>query len=388
MPTLTPLSTLISRMQRYQAASKTEEQYLVRDLDEAIASLRQELLLPWAMKKGTIRVFKDVFLYPLASDHDELSFIDTQKENAGFMERPKYRYTSFQEFLEDVDNRNDIAEVWDQGTRLLALRYHPAFLSAVQLDSAEDTTRYAASGDASGITLDEVVYSEGNGSIRFTNTVSSGTATVRVTLQSAVSDTNYKRKYLFVKVYLSGAPTSVTIKFLKDNGNYLQASITKQFSGQDLVANDWNLLAIDLNAATATGTIDGEFNYVDVSLVGAPAGTYNIDASYLREWELQDYWYYSSYSVATVGQVAANQEFFFNSSEVYSTDSQLNGDKEWSWVIVYDALLTTVGDTENDKVAQLISAKRARAWNKLMEKYPDSSPIIITHKWRFANQLN
>lgn len=386
MATLTLLSTIISRMQRWQFASKVEEQYLVRDLDDALRSLRREVTPPWMLKKSTLRVFDDVLKYPVASDHGDMIYLDRDGDTVeDFSERARFRYTSLQEFFEDPDNRNDLAEIWENGTRYLGVRYKDRKTSSQILDNGETVGNYTASGDASSPTLDQVVYKEGNGSIKFTVTNSAGSATMTVA-PTSLSDSNYKRKYFFVSVYLDAAPTSITLRFGNDASNHLSKTVTTQFSGETFKADDWNVLAFDLNEGTVTGTITSTaFGYYAVILTGAATGTYYIDAAYLRSWTLLDYWYASTFNVATVGNSTGNQEYFFNSSEIYSTDSQLIGDSEWVDVVMYDALLTAAMDNENMRVAEGLIGKRKRAWDLLVEKYPDLAPIILTLRWRFEN---
>jgi len=188
---LTTLSQILDRMNRYPVISKIEEQYLVRDLDEAIRGQRREIVFPWNIKKTTLRVFKDVLEYPVASDHDELVLLDNSEKQ--FARRAQFRFTSLSQFYEDPDYRNDLADIWDQGTKFLGVRYRPLSLSSVMLDSAEVAANASASGTASDPVLDNVVFKEGNGSIRYN--VTAGTATMKMAFGSSVNDANYKRKY-------------------------------------------------------------------------------------------------------------------------------------------------------------------------------------------------
>jgi len=100
---------------------------------------------------------------------------------------------------------------------------------------------------------------------------------------------------------------------------------------------------------------------------------------------LFDYWYYTRYFVATLGSSIPDQEFLFNSVEVYSTDSELVGDDEWADVIMYDALLITINEVENDRIYNEIKRRREVAWAKLEEKYPDMTPLITTNRYNFNN---
>lgn len=383
MPTRTNLSDILSRMDRWDSIVSQEEQYKVRDLDSAIRKLRRRTVLPWTLQKSTLRVFQDVLEYPMASDHDELAFMDNEKKS--FAEKPRFRFTSIKEFYEDINYRNDLAEIWDGNDRFLGIRYRTKNASSVLLNNAETVGDWTASNDASSPTAETVVYKEGNGSIRFTNTSSAGTATMKGNLTSNQTDGNYKRKYHFMLVYLDAVPTSISLRYHIDSSNYLETTgITTQFSGQALKADDWNLVAHDLNSADAVGTISATptFTYEEIDLVGAATGTYYIDASYVRQWELLDYWYYSKNLIALVGETTANQEYFYNSSGVYSTDSQLVGDSEWADAIMFEALLETAINLENGVLINQFKGDRDNAMRELDKKYPNLIPIITTSKWR------
>jgi len=392
MAELTNLSTLINRMQRWQVLSTVEEQYLVRDLDEALRTLKRTIRPPWNLKKGSLKVFSGVLEYPVASDHDELAFLDDPKNPSYYSDRPRFRYTSLKEFYENPDDRNDLAEIWDEGTKYLGVRYNPIDGDqAVRLDDAEDDDYWTGSGDAGTPVEDTTFYKFGNGSIRVPITSSTGTATIKNTLLTAYSDSEYKKKYHFKWVYLDAVPTSITLRLHIDASNYLETSgITTQFNGQSLKADSWNLVAQDLNTATETGTVSttSSFAYEECDLVGASTGTYYFDKSEILEWSLMDYWYYSTYNIATVGEIVANQEYFMNSSEVYSTDSQLVGDSEWADVIMYEAMLIALTDKEvKENVMSLIYSKRSQAWDDLISKYPSLEPLMTTLKYRFTNDF-
>lgn len=379
---LTALSTLLDRMDAYQTIANVETVYKVRFLDEALRAIRRETQFPWMLKKTSLRVFEDVLEYPVASDHDELAYLDNNKEYYGA--RARFRYTSLPEFYEDPNNRNDLAEIWESGTKYLGVRYSPSKAGSTKLNSAETASDWTASGTASSPTLDEVIYKKGSGSIRFS--VTAGTATMVNTI-TAVTDSNYLRKYHFKWIYLDAAPTSITLRLRVDASNLLSTTVTTQYSGQAFAADAWNLVGHDLNAATVTGTIGTSptFTSESFSLNGAAAGTYYVDESHLRSWENLDYFYYSIFNVALVGQTVGNQEYFFNSSGVFSTDSQLVGDTEWTDVILYDAILTGMADKENKSLVFFIAEKRRIAWDALFEQYPSLRPIIITSKYNFID---
>jgi len=209
-----------------------------------------------------------------------------------------------------------------------------------------------------------------------------------VETMGAFQDENYKTKYYFRWVYLTSVPTSIVLRFGNDASNYIGATVTAQFGGQDFVANDWNLIAIDLNG-TATGTIDDSaFDYAYISIVGPTSGNAYLGPAYLRSWVLMDYWYYSIYNVRSASASVLDKEYFYNdTTNAYNTSDMLVGESEWIDVITFDAILTTLADSKNTDVIQLIQSKREKAWEKIQQKYPDMSPVIITSSWNFGTQF-
>jgi hypothetical protein len=374
-------------MDRWPDVQNQETQYKIRDLDSALRELKRTIQPPWTLVRGSLKVFPDVLEYPVASGHDELAYIDKDKIDS-YSSAAKFYNTSLQQFYEMVNaTRNLITEIWDQGTKMLGVNYKDESLSSHRLNGAETASEYTGSGDAGTPVLDIVLYKKGNASIRVPITLLASTATIKNTL-TAFTDTKYKSKYHFKWIYLAAVPTSITMRFQVNDSVYLETTgITTQFSGQALVAEQWNLVAHNLDEATEVGAITTASSWASekIILIGAATGSYYIDQSDLREWTLLDYWYYSRYFVATLSATSPDQEFFFNSEEVYSEDSELVGDDEWADVIMYDALLITVNETENQVIYAEIGRRRGIAWDKLQEKYPDMTPLITTQRYRFNN---
>lgn len=376
-------------MNRWQEIYAIEEQYKVRDLDSAIRELRRDFKFPWTLKKSSIKIFKDVTEYPVASDHDELAFIEESNIDA-YADSARYHNTSIKEFYQQVqEQRNNIAEIWDGGTKYLGVRYKDSDLESIMLSTAEVVGDYAVSDDATAVAADTVNYKKGNGSMKITIVSSTGSASIKNTFSTAISDSSYKSKYHFAWIYLDAVPTSIEMRLQTDDSNYLATTVTTQFSGQAFKADQWNLIAQDLNTATAVGTFNSaSIASQIITLTGAATGTYYLDQTDLREWKLQDYWYYSLYNVLTETATTADQEYFYNSSETYSTSSKLLGDSEWADVIMYDACMTAINEKENKTVFGLIAQKRQDAWNSLMTRYPMLKQLITTNRYRYTYDYN
>lgn len=390
----TKLSTIIARMQRFQdVLQNNNEVYQVRDIDEAIRAFRRLSQFPWSQQKGSLRVFSDVKEYPVSADHDELAYLDDSKET-NYAQKARFKYTSLQQFYEDPNNRNQIAEIWDGNQRTLGVNFKTLNLSNQKLDNAETASYYTGTGDASTPVLDQVFYKEGNGSIRVPVTYSTGTATIKCALPNTLSDTLYKRKYHFRWVYLPVAPTSIEMRLQTNDLNYLATSaITTQFNGLPFKAGQWNLIAHDLNTATETGTFVETSIASEKIILTIPAtgsGNYYIDAGYLREWALMDYWYYSIYNIIASGGTTASKEYFYDdaATPAYDANDSLVGDSEWADCLMYWAIVTTLIDTKaKQEVITRFEARMNDAWNALINKYPSLEPVIITDKYNFVDDF-
>ena len=381
----TLLSKVLSNMNAWQDISNIGEEYKVRALDSGLRSLRRDTVFPWTIQKGSLRVFDDVLEYPVESDHDEIAYIDNTKGD-GFSARARFTYTSLQQFFEDVqNNRNQIAEIWDGGTKYLGVRYKDISRGSQQLSNAETVGDYSVADDATAVALDNVNFKEGNGSMKITVVSSSGIATILNSFTS-YSDTNYQRKYQFRWIYLGAVPTSIELRLQTSATKYLKTVVTTQFSGQAFKANQWNLIAQDLNTATKVGVFNSaSIASEKVILNGAATGTYYLDNSYARAWELMDYWYYSIYNVVGITSTSADKEYFMDSDDAYETGDYLLGDTEWIGVIMYEALELLMADIENVRLFSVIQRKKREAWDALNAKYPDMVPLITTKRYRFNN---
>jgi hypothetical protein len=218
---------------------------------------------------------------------------------------------------------------------------------------------------------------------------STDTSTVSKTF-SGYSDALYKRKYVFFKVYLSSAPTFISIKFGADSSNYLTKTVSSQFSGQGFVANDWNTVAFDLNSPDSTvGTVSANtiFSYYELSFTGLADGDVYLDEGSMRGWDSMDYYYYSAWNVMSSTATSADKKYFLDSNNQYEPNDSLVCPEEYVDVVMYDAMTTTITDVENSAVYKTLMDKRASAWDNLVKKYPSLEPIIITHGWRFGSQM-
>lgn len=341
--------------------------------------------LPFRRKQSSLRVFDGVTIYPSPSDYDELCFVDN--DEIQYADRARFRYQSFDQFMQDVDNRNDLCEIVDGETTFIGCRYKTQNAQSITVDPAETIANYTCSGDASNPVLDNVFFKEGNGSIRFTVVNNTNSAVIENSF-SSLSDLLYTRKYNFRYIYLSGLPSAISLRFGNDSSNFLYATSTKQFSGQDFKLNSWNLLAFDLNIANTTGIITPTaFDYQALILTGAPSGTYYVDTSYLREWELLDnFWYYHINAVKTNAGVY-QPTFIGADTEAYDVTDYLIGTLEFANYIGYRASLMIAMDKGDDKLIPNINTLQKASGEKIPQRYQMVKPIITNTGYRFKSNM-
>lgn len=382
----TTLAILLEEMNREKDIENLEEQYKVKALDGAIRRLRRESVFPWTIKKASLKVFRDVKEYPVASDHDEMIYLDPTNLSA-YADTARFFNTSLQQFYEDVmSNRNLMTEIWDSGTPMIGVNYKDLGLEAIELDNAETVGNYAASGDATAVAADTVNFKEGSGSIKIAITSSTTIANIVTTFPVALNDSKYKSKYHFRWIYLDAVPTSIEMQLRTSASNYLSTTVTTQFSGQAFKADSWNLIAHDLNAATEVGTFDsGSIASEKIILNGAATGTYYLDTCSLKEWKLFDYWYYSRNVIVASGSSSADQEKFYRDSN-WNTADALVGDQEWIDVILYEAMEGLLVGINNVNLFSYIMRKKKEAWDAFDAKYPNMVPVITTNRWRFDDE--
>lgn len=156
-----------------------------------------------------------------------------------------------------LPNGASITLEYDKGVGRLRLVSARTKLKAV-LDGCS-TTKWTGSGSASTPVLDYTTFYNSPAALRF-NLSASASGNISRTLESQVdlSTDNYEGVgVVFIAVWLPSATafTSIGIKLGNDATNYVDISDTDAFLGS-FVANDWNIIALNLASATETGTVD------------------------------------------------------------------------------------------------------------------------------------
>lgn len=141
------------------------------------------------------------------------------------------------------------------------------------LDACESTTGWTASGTASNVSIDNLNYAVGSGSIKFNMTAGTGVLSITETASLNLS-AMLNQASLFYYLYIPSATvTSTTLRFGSSASNYYSITNTTAYDGTALSVG-WNLIGGTWASATVVGspTVTA-INYVYVSVTSSAALT-------------------------------------------------------------------------------------------------------------------
>jgi hypothetical protein len=194
------------------------------------------------------------------------------------------------------------------------------------MDSLTEDGTWAASGDATNLTIDDVEYKQGSGCLNFD--VSAGTSLVvsNTTLTAQNYETLQNKSHIILKVYLPTITnfTNIAVRWGNDlTANYWEKTETVPAGNTDLKAG-WNTFAFSWGSATETGSPDSEtIDSFRITLTYSSATTdtdfrlddLRIGASVDMELEY--------YSLAMVKNASGAYQLEFNADDVTQTDTLL-----------------------------------------------------------------
>lgn len=225
-------------------------------IERTARQLAQKISIPTAMGRSNITLYDGVIDYLCPSDIFGSSIIDLRPQGIT-------RYPSdfvYKDFITDFDrnkayltNGTEVTFESRKGTdiiRIVSTRPIPK----IELDPMTATTGWVAAGSASGLVLDENVFYQQTGSLRFnltgasTGTITKSTSSVDLTKYIGVG-------VIFLAFRTPSATdlTSIEVRIGSDSTNYYSVSNTTGFLGA-WTTGDWMLVALDLAGATTTGT--------------------------------------------------------------------------------------------------------------------------------------
>jgi len=224
--------------------------------------------------------------------------------------------------------RNRISNVLDYGVdnNLLVINY-PKQLSS-QLHNCDSLTAngtVAASGDATNLTIDTVIFAEGAGALNFDVTAGTSLIITFTDINQVDLESLQNRSHLLLKADLPTITnfTSIRARWGSDASNYFEKTETAP-AGNRTLATGRNTFAFRWADATQTGTPDVEkIDYIQIVITFSASTTdtdFRLDDIRIaKEVEMElDY-----YSLAMVKDTAGDFQIGFNPTAVTQTDELL-----------------------------------------------------------------
>src|SRR3990167_450185 len=254
MRSVSNLKTDLQRRIRDKTNGIIESADATAAFNEAIRYLKSMHEFPGTKQRANLDVYSGVYEYAAASGYK--STIDFRREN----ETVTFSRKTSKEFWRDLKEESQMFADDNYNETRVLLVSADNLTSAVVLhncDSVTENGTWAAvtGSGASNVTLDEVDYTEGGGSINFDAT-SATVPSVDVTITTPLDLSDHEDKsYLFLDLDLPTVSniTSVTLRWGNSSSAYWSQTVTTNFLGRSF-ATGFNKLGFAWNGATETGT--------------------------------------------------------------------------------------------------------------------------------------
>ena len=291
-----------------QVLSNRAVRYVLGDVDLRTAQ-RSAALSP--------NMFTNIFDYGAPSDLKGEKIIDIRKQ----VSRPSYEKWLLVDEV-DFDRRKNlsnyrIAVRYENFATLLRIDGLPnsAYQNIHDCNSITADGTWAASADASNLTIDTVNYITGGGSLNFDMAAGAATGVLELTGMTAIDLTDYDEKgSIFAWVYIpdysdaqADTVTNFILRFGYDSSNYWSRTVTTDNAGNTF-HDGWNLLRFDWNGATETGTVaPATIDYLRLTVTKSTSlaadTDWRVDSIVIQMGEIYDTVYYSKYGWQTTAGV-------------------------------------------------------------------------------------
>lgn len=223
-----------------------------------------------------------------------------------------YSQTTARQFSENLD-ADSFSIRWNSGVRTLRSQRLPAgnVITMDTFDSQTANGAWVASGDASGIYAEPLQYVQGNASMGFNLSGSTGSgvitnATAAITDLSQFNNENASMLYVYIPVGYSSRFTNFNLKRGTDAANYISQTVTAKADGTAF-SDGWNLLVFNWVTGTTTGSPTNTLNTYRVFTVAYSVGT-AINNFLIDSWtdsfgQLYEIEYYSEYMFRTAAGI-------------------------------------------------------------------------------------
>lgn len=303
-------------------------------LSDAVNYFVTTYALPTAKKSQGMLIFNGVRYYGLPSDFATL----------GEFQRPPAIWSP--RFMNTTDRQ--LAH-WPYG-RATALQYDGStpFLDVQDnldgtqtlLASCDGTTGVTISGDGSGLAVNNMIYTQGAGSLQFTITPSTGQTVLTFTGLDQQDITDWlTRNWNFLDLILPSTNTvalaSLKLRIGNNASNYYEMSATTAYRGNSILTG-LNQIGFDFTTAAQTGTVTKtSVTWMQVIInngVTGTGGVYYLDNIFTAQGNYFLLPYYSKYNVAASSSSAASKDTVTAPSDVILLPVECDG------AIIYKAL--------------------------------------------------
>lgn len=225
-------------------------------LERAARTLVQQADVPEASGNETITLYDGVeyYLAPTTIFGGALNLIRRQGDaSSQYDYNYKVNVDAFTRGKHKLPNGYMVTFEYDEGTALIGISSPNPSPKAI-LDTMTATTGWTAAGGASGLTLDETVYYQYPGSLRF-NLASTtlGTLTKTITSQNLAKYEDVGVAFLAIATPSATNLTSLTLRIGSSASAYDEVTATAGFLGA-WKTDKWTLVAFDMSTAVSTGT--------------------------------------------------------------------------------------------------------------------------------------
>jgi hypothetical protein len=267
-------------------------------LSRAINYFSTTYALPTAKRTTSLLMFNGVREYALPSDFGTL--IEPKRPPA--LTSPRFIRNTERELSHWPYGRK-LAVEWDGATPFLAATNDQDSASSL-IHGCDDVDGVTLSGDGSLLGLDEMIYTEGTGSIKFTVTGATGQTVLTFVIDPIDVTDALTQNWSFLDLICPSTNTvdltDVKLRLGTDASNYYEMTATARYRGQDLEAGS-GLIGFDFTAATETGAVtDTNIVWMQVIIdhgTSGVNGVYHLDNIFTSRGVYFDIPYYSQNNV-------------------------------------------------------------------------------------------
>ena len=236
----------------------------VDNLNRVIDRAARQLLLD-VDPQETIRmteldpIYDQVYNYPCPTDLKGVMILDIRPQVQRTL-RDRYTQTYSQEF--DINKQYTLQPnfniQWNTGLRTLQID-SPLLNTGIILNECDSLTGNGTwSGTATNLSIDNVNYAAGSGSLTF-NLTATASSYVETTIPTGIDLTAHENQsVMFFWVYLPVAAnfTSVSLRWGSDSSNYWDTGNISTTQSDTVFQNGWNLISFPWVDSSTTGSPD------------------------------------------------------------------------------------------------------------------------------------